>query len=939
MPKYVYFFGGGKADGRADLKNLLGGKGANLAEMTNIGLPVPAGFTITTEVCTYYYDHGRTYPPELKAEVEEAMRKTEQTMGAKFGDPKNPLLVSCRSGARVSMPGMMDTVLNIGLNEATLRGLIDKTGNERFAWDSYRRFVQMYGDVVLGLKPQSKTDIDPFEHIMDQLKHERKVELDTALGVNDLKELVKRFKKAVKERAGKDFPEDAYEQMWGAVGAVFESWNNERAIVYRRQYGYPGDWGTAANICSMVFGNMGDDSATGVAFTRDPATGEKEFYGEYLINAQGEDVVAGIRTPKKIAELKKDMPEVYKQLDDIRNKLEDHYRNVQDIEFTVQKGKLWMLQTRNGKRTGFAAVRFAVDFVHEGKIDKETALSADWIPPDDLNQLLQPIFDPNAKRKAIGENRLLAKGINAGPGAATGRIMFFADDAEAWVNKHGRPDAHGRRDPGGRVVLVRRETSPEDIRGMQAADGILTAFGGASSHAALVSRQMGKVCVVGCGALQIDYTKRTVTVGKTVLKEGDFISVDGFTGEVIAGQVATKPSEVVQVLIDKTLKPADSQIYQRFAELMKWADDARKLGVRTNADKPDQAEQAIAFGAEGIGLCRTEHMFFDHIADFRQMILAPAEPEKEEARKKAGLISVFVTGDLKSPLMTEREKALLELLSYQRADFEGIFRAMKGRPVTIRTLDPPLHEFLPHEPKGQAEVAKELRIKPEVVAERVKALHEFNPMLGFRGCRLGIVFPEITAMQARAILEAACNVQKEGTKVEPEIMIPLVGFLTELKAQAKIVHDAAQQVFKEKGVSVTYLVGTMIELPRSCIAADEIAKEAQFFSFGTNDLTQTGLGMSRDDYGSFIRHYMENDLLPRDPFQTIDFDGVGGLMQIGVEKGRKTRWELKIGICGEHGGDPDSVKFCHKIGLDYVSCSPFRVPIARLAAAQAALGR
>ncbi len=902
MSKFVYFFGGGKAEGRADMKDLLGGKGANLAEMTNIGLPVPAGFTLTTEVCTYYYDHDHKYPPALRAEVDQALRKTEEAMGAKFGDAKNPLLVSCRSGARVSMPGMMDTVLNIGLNEATLRGLIDKTGNERFGWDSYRRFVQMYGDVVLGLKPQSKTEIDPFEHIMDEVKHAKGVKHDTELDVGDLKDLVKRFKKAVKERTGKDFPDDPMEQMWQAIGAVFGSWMNDRAIVYRRQYGFPHEWGTAANICSMVFGNMGDDSATGVAFTRDPATGEKVFYGEYLINAQGEDVVAGIRTPKKIAELQKDMSGVYKQLEEIRTKLEDHYRNVQDIEFTVQKGKLWMLQTRNGKRTGFAAVRFAVDFVREGKIKKEEALSAAWIPPDDLNQLLQPIFDPAAKRKAT----VLAKGINAGPGAATGRIKFHAEDAEAWVNKHrGTPDGH--------VILVRRETSPEDLRGMQAADGILTAFGGASSHAALVSRQMGKVCIVGCGALNIDYQKGTVSVGNQTLKDGDWISIDGFTGEVLAGQVATKPSEVVQVLIDKTLKPEQSKVYQQFAELMKWADEVRKLRIRTNADLPGQAQQAVAFGAEGIGLCRTEHMFFDHIEPMREMILADSSEE--------------------------RRRALEKLLPFQRQDFEGLFKAMNGLPVTIRTLDPPLHEFLPHDEKGQAEVAAKLGVSPQVIADRVKALHEFNPMLGFRGCRLGIVFPEITEMQARAIFEAACNVQKAGIKVEPEVMIPLVGFLPELKAQAKIVHETAKKVFADKGVTVPYLAGTMIELPRACVAADQIAQEAQFFSFGTNDLTQTTLGMSRDDYGSFIRYYLEHDLVPRDPFQSIDVNGVGALMRIGVEKGRGQRKDLKVGICGEHGGDPDTVKFCHQIGLNYVSCSPFRVPIARLAAAQAALGK
>jgi pyruvate, orthophosphate dikinase len=923
--KYVYFFGNGKADGRADMKNLLGGKGANLAEMTNIGLPVPAGFTLTTEVCTYYTANNHTYPPEVKQQVLQALAQSEQAMGAKFGDPKNPLLVSCRSGARVSMPGMMDTVLNIGLNEATLRGLIERTGNERFAWDSYRRFIQMYGDVVLDLKPTTKTESDPFEAILHDLKHHKGVQEDTQLTVPDLQELVRRFKKVVKDRKGKDFPEDPLEQMWGAIAAVFASWDNQRAIDYRRQYGFSHDWGTAANICSMVFGNMGDDCGTGVAFTRDPATGDKVFWGEYLINAQGEDVVAGIRTPKKIIEMQKDMPAIYKQLLEIRDKLEAHYRDVQDIEFTVQKGKLFMLQTRNGKRTGFAAVRIAVDMVEEGLITQKEAISVGRIPPDDLNQLLQPIFDPEAKRKAIAEGKLLARGINAGPGAATGRIKFFADDAEAWVQQYGKPDAHGNRDSNGRVVLVRSETSPEDIRGMQAADGILTAQGGASSHAALVSRQMGKVCVAGCSNLQINYETRTVTVKDTVLKEGDYISIDGFTGEVMAGQIATRPSEVVQVLIDKTLKPEQSKVYQQYAKLMTWADEARKpFKIRTNADKPDQAVQAIAFGAEGIGLCRTEHMFFDHIKEMREMILAET--------------------------LDGRKKALAKLLPFQRADFEGLFRAMKGYPVTIRTLDPPLHEFVPHEDKGQEEMAREMGVSKAKIAERVKSLHEFNPMLGFRGCRLGIVFPEITEMQARAVFEAACNVKKAGIDVEPEIMIPLVAYLTELKAQAKIVRETAAKVFVEKGVTVKYLVGTMIELPRACIVADQIAKEAEFFSFGTNDLTQTGLGMSRDDYGSFIKVYMDPpklknekgeevqqpEILPKDPFQVIDFDGVGGLMQLAVTKGRATRPDLKIGICGEHGGEPDSVKFCHKIGLNYVSCSPYRVPIARLAAAQAA---
>jgi pyruvate,orthophosphate dikinase len=896
--KYVYFFGGNSAEGNGKQKDLLGGKGANLAEMSLIGLPVPAGFTVTTEVCNYYYANGKTLPKELEAQIAEALAKTEKVMGAKFGDAKNPLLLSCRSGARVSMPGMMDTVLNIGLNEATLAGLVAATGNERFAWDCYRRFVQMFGDVVLDMKPQSKFDVDPFEEILEKLKHEKHKKEDNDLDVAELKELVKRFKKAVKDRTGKDFPEDPMEQVRGAMMAVFNSWNNDRAIVYRRQYGYPHDWGTAVNIQSMVFGNMGNDCGTGVAFTRDPATGENVFYGEYLINAQGEDVVAGIRTPKKIAEMEKDLPPSYKQLLEVRQTLENHYKNVQDIEFTIQKGKLWMLQTRNGKRTGFAAVKFAVDFHDEGKITKETAISGEWVPPDDLNQLLQPIFDPAAKKSA----KAIAKGINAGPGAASGKIMFFADDAEAYVHKHGKG-----------VILVRRETSPEDLRGMQAADGILTAFGGASSHAALVSRQMGKVCIVGCNALQIDYEKRTMTVGDKVFKEGDFISVDGFTGEVMEGQIATKPSEVVQVLVNKTMKPEESATYQLFDKMMKWADSVRTLKIRTNADQPNQAEQAVAFGAEGIGLCRTEHMFFDHIKEMREMILA----ETPEARKAA----------------------LAKLLPFQRNDFAGLFKAMKGMPVTIRTLDPPLHEFLPHDDKGQAEMAKEMGVSVEKIKERVKGLHEFNPMLGFRGCRLGIVFPEITEMQARAIFEAACDVQKAGTPVEPEVMIPLVAFLPEFKAQAKIVRETAEKVFAEKGVKVKYLVGTMIELPRACIAAGDIAKEAEFFSFGTNDLTQTGLGMSRDDYGSFIRHYAEADIVPKDPFQVIDFDGIGGLMQIGVERGRGSRKDLKIGICGEHGGEPDSVKFCHKIGLNYVSCSPFRVPIARLAAAQAALAK
>jgi pyruvate,orthophosphate dikinase len=897
--KYVYFFGGGKAEGTAEMRDLLGGKGANLAEMTNIGLPVPPGFTITTEVCTYYYAHNRTYPPELKEQVDAALRRVEELVGARYGDPKNPLLVSCRSGARASMPGMMDTVLNIGLNDRTVQGLIEQTNNERFAWDAYRRFVAMYGDVVLGLKPQSKTEIDPFEKILEDMKHRRGVHYDTELTTADLKELVRLFKQAIRERLGKEFPEDPYEQLWGAIGAVFGSWMNDRAVVYRRQFNIPHDWGTAANVQAMVFGNMGEDSCTGVCFTRDPATGEKVLYGEYLTNAQGEDVVAGIRTPKKIAELKDEMPAVYEQLERIREILERHYRDMQDIEFTVQKGKLYMLQTRNGKRTGFAAVRIAVDMVDEGLITKEEALNR--VEPDALNQLLQPIFDPEAKRRAIAEGRLLAKGINAGPGAATGRIVMHASDAEAWAQR------------GEKVILVRRETSPEDIRGMTVAQGILTAFGGASSHAALVSRQMGKVCVVGCGALNINYEAGEIRVGNRVLRTGDWISIDGFTGEVLEGQVATRPSEVVQVLLEKSLKPEQSRVYQQFAELMAWADEKRKLGVRTNADLPNQAAEAIAFGAEGIGLCRTEHMFFegDRIDAMREMILAETTED--------------------------RRKALAKLLPYQRGDFEGIFRVMQGRPVTIRTLDPPLHEFLPQTEEEQAKLANKLGVPLEKVQRRVRELHEFNPMLGHRGCRLGITYPEITEMQCRAIFEAACKVQKEGIPVEPEIMIPLVGFPRELQEQAKIVHQVAEQVFREQGVRVPYKVGTMIEVPRACVVADQIAAEAQFFSFGTNDLTQMTLGMSRDDYGAFIREYIERDIVPRDPFQTIDTEGVGELMRMAVQKGRSKRPDLKVGICGEHGGDPDTVKFCHKIGLDYVSCSPRRVPIARLAAAQAAL--
>jgi pyruvate,orthophosphate dikinase len=900
--KYVFFFGDGKADGNAKMKNELGGKGANLAEMTNIGLPVPAGFTISTEVCTYYYGHENTYPPELEAQVDAAMALVEKAMGKKFGDTTDPLLVSCRSGARESMPGMMDTVLNIGLNDVTVEALTKASGNERFAWDSYRRFVQMYGDVVMGLKPEKKTDIDPFEDLLEKKKHAAGVRFDNELSVAQLKELVAEFKAAIKAKTGQDFPTDPKKQVWGAVGAVFSSWMNDRAIVYRRTYGIPHEWGTAVNVQAMVFGNLGDDCATGVALTRDGALGTPGYCGDYLINAQGEDVVAGIRTPLRIEEtLAKDMPKAFAELDAIGKTLEGHYKDVQDIEFTVQKGKVWMLQTRNAKRTGFAAVRIAVDLVEEGKITEKEAISAKRVPADDLNQLLQPVFDLAGKKAAQEGGQLLTKGINAGPGAAFGQIVFHADDAEAIFLKN----------PKAELVLVRRETTPEDLRGMKVAKGILTAFGGASSHAALVSRQMGKVCVVGASELNIDYEKSTIAVGGKTLKEGDFISIDGFTGEVFSGKVDTKPSEVIQVLINKTMKPEESETYQRFAKLMTWADKYRTLKVRTNADEPKQATQAVSFGAEGIGLCRTEHMFFDHVDEFREMILA---------------------GDLPT-----REKALAKLLPFQREDFYGLFKAMNGLPVTIRLLDPPLHEFLPHDHAAQEDLAAKIGIPADHIARRVHELHESNPMLGHRGCRLGIVYPEITAMQARAIFEAACQLKKEGLTVIPEVMIPLVGYVAEFKNQEKVVREQAEKVFAETGESVEYLVGTMVEVPRACATADQIAGAAEFFSFGTNDLTQTTLGISRDDYGGFINHYKENDIVPNDPFQMIDQAGVGTLMKMGVEKGRAGRPGLKIGICGEHGGEPSSVVFCHKIGLDYVSCSPFRVPIARLAAAQAAL--
>ncbi len=902
MPgKYVYFFGGNKADGKAEMKSLLGGKGANLAEMVNIKLPVPAGFTITTEVCTYYYDNKNKYPKELKAQVLSALSKVEKEMGAKFGDSENPLLLSVRSGARASMPGMMDTILNLGLNDESVQGLIRKTNNPRFAYDSYRRFVQMYGDVVLGLKPVDKHDEDPFEVILDKKKHKHGFKLDTELTADHLKDLVEEFKAAIREKTGHDFPSDPMDQLWGAVGAVFGSWMNERAIVYRKLNNIPADWGTAVNVQSMVFGNMGEDSGTGVAFTRDPASGENIFYGEYLFNAQGEDVVAGTRTPHPISELKKEDPKIYKQLDGIRKNLEKHYKEMLDVEFTIQQGKLWMLQCRVGKRTGFAAIRMAVDMVKEKLISKEDAISR--IEPNQLNQLLRPIFDQNQKNKAISEGKLLAKGLNAGPGAASGKVALSAQDAEEMAAK-GEP-----------VILVRIETSPEDIKGMNASEGILTARGGMTSHAALVARQMGKVCVAGCGALKINYKERTVGVeGKNdIVREGDYISIDGSTGEVIKGKLETKPSEVIQVLISQTMQAKESSVYQTYASLMKWADEIRSMNVRTNADQPDQARNAIAFGAEGIGLCRTEHMFFggDRITSVRKMIV--------------------------SDTVEDRKAALAELLPLQREDFEGIFEAMNGYPVTIRTLDPPLHEFLPHSEKEISELADELGISESKLKAKMESLHEFNPMLGFRGCRLGVVYPEITEMQARAIIEAAVNVSKKGISVKPEIMIPLVAHVNEFKLQEDIVRRVAKDVMNEKGKKINYLVGTMIELPRAALTADEIATRAEFFSYGTNDLTQTSFGLSRDDAGKFLPVYVEKEILPSDPFEALDQSGVGQLVEIGTRKGRSVRKDLKVGICGEHGGEPSSVEFCHRTGLNYVSCSPFRVPIARLAAARAVI--
>jgi pyruvate,orthophosphate dikinase len=896
--KYVYVFGNKKADGNGSMKPLLGGKGANLAEMSRIGLPVPPGFTMTTEVCSYYYANKRTYPKVLDPQSKEGIAFLEKIMGTKFGDTSAmPLLVSVRSGARDSMPGMMDTILNLGLNDKTVLALVAATKNERFAWDCYRRFIQMYGDVVMGVQKLPNEDHEPFEVVIHEFKHAKyKSEIeDSKLTAEDLQELVKRFKALIKERTRSEFPQDPWKQLWGAAGAVFGSWMNDRAIVYRRKYNIPAEWGTAVNVQAMVYGNTGETSGSGVAFTRNPANGVKEFYGEFLINAQGEDVVAGVRTPEPVAQLAKEMPAAYKELDNIRGTLERHFKDVQDFEFTIQEGKVFMLQTRNGKRTAMAALKFSMDMVKEKLIDWKTAIKRN--PADQLDQLLAPVFDLAEVKKV----KAIATGLPAGPGAASGRIFLNADRAAAAADK------------GEKVLLVRNETSPEDLRGMIAAEGILTAKGGVSSHAALVARQMGKVCICGAAALVIDYTAKTVSVSGQTFKEGDWLSIDGTIGAVYGGQIKTAPSEIITGLLSGNKAAQKTEKYQNFLQLMNWCSKITRLQVRTNADTPEQVKNSIAFGATGIGLCRTEHMFFEgnRIDAIREMILA----DKKD----------------------DRAKAVAKLLPYQKSDFVGIFKALNGYPATIRLLDPPLHEFVPHDHAAQAALAEKMGVSVEKIAQRVSELHEFNPMLGHRGCRLGTSYPELTEMQARAIFEAAAEVLKKGIKVKPEVMVPLVGFKKELDLQVEIIHRVAAEVQKEKKVKISYLVGTMIEVPRGALTADEIASTAQFFSFGTNDLTQTALGMSRDDSGSFLPHYAELEIVKKNPFATIDTTGVGQLMEIAIAKGRKTRPDIKLGICGEHGGDPDSVKFCHKIGLTYVSCSPFRIPVARLAAAQAAL--
>ena len=901
--KRVYSFGNGKAEGKADMRNLLGGKGANLAEMNLIGVPVPPGFTITTEVCNEYFEKGQEKVVALlKDGVINGVRHTEELMGLKFGDANTPLLLSVRSGARASMPGMMDTILNLGLNDEVVEGLAKKTGNERFAYDSYRRFVQMYGDVVMNMKPVNKEDIDPFEAIIQEVKAERGIRLDNEMNVDELKTLVARFKKAIKDQTGKDFPNDPMEQLWGAICAVFDSWMNDRAILYRKMEGIPQEWGTAVTVMAMVFGNMGNTSATGVCFSRDAATGENRFNGEYLVNAQGEDVVAGIRTPQQITKegsqrwatqqnidesvraqkfpsMEEAMPEIYAQLNDIQHKLEKHYHDMQDMEFTVQEGKLWFLQTRNGKRTGTAMIKIAMDLLRDGEIDEKTALKR--CEAGKLDELLHPVFNKEAQAQA----RVLTRGLPASPGAACGQIVFFADDAEAW-----HADGHS-------VVMVRIETSPEDLAGMTAAEGILTARGGMTSHAAVVARGMGKCCVSGAGAINVDYKARTVEIDGTVLREGDYISLNGSTGEVYFGKVDTQPAEITG----------------DFAELMNLCNKYTKLEVRTNADTPHDAEVARTFGAVGIGLCRTEHMFFENvkIKAMREMILA----DTTEGRKRA----------------------LEKLLPYQKQDFYGILKCMDGQPVNIRLLDPPLHEFIPHDLEGQAAMAKEMNVSVKKIQSRVQSLSEQNPMLGLRGCRLGNTFPEITAMQTRAILGAAVQLKKEGHDPHPEIMVPLVGIVNELDAQERVIRETAKKLFAEEGVEIPFKVGTMIEVPRAALTANKIAEKAEYFSFGTNDLTQMTFGYSRDDIASFLPSYLEKKILDVDPFQVLDQNGVGQLVKMAVDKGRSVRKNLKCGICGEHGGEPSSVKFCHRVGLNYVSCSPFRVPIARLAAAQAAV--
>lgn len=901
--KRVYTFGNGKAEGRADMKNLLGGKGANLAEMNLIGVPVPPGFTIVTDVCNEYFEKGRDEVVGLlRSEVDNSIKHVENLIGLKFGDPTNPLLLSVRSGARASMPGMMDTILNLGLNDEVVEGLIKKTGNERFAYDSYRRFVQMYGDVVMGMKPQNKEDIDPFEAIIDEVKAQRGIVLDNDMTIDELKQLVSLFKKAIREQTGADFPENPVDQLWGAICAVFDSWMNERAILYRKMEGIPQEWGTAVNVMAMVFGNMGSTSATGVCFSRDAATGENIFNGEYLVNAQGEDVVAGIRTPQQITKegslrwakqqsisediratkfpsMEETMPEIFEQLNAIQDKLEKHYRDMQDMEFTVQEGKLWFLQTRNGKRTGTAMVKIAMDLLHEGMIDEKTAIKR--CEPNKLDELLHPVFDKEALKQA----HVLTRGLPASPGAACGQIVFFADDAAKWS------------DEGHKVIMVRIETSPEDLAGMSAAEGILTARGGMTSHAAVVARGMGKCCVSGAGAIMIDYKARTVEIDGVVLHEGDYISINGSTGEVYQGEVKTKPAEV----------SGD------FAELMSLCDKYTRMVVRTNADTPHDAEVANKFGAVGIGLCRTEHMFFekDKIKPMREMILADTREE--------------------------RETALAKLLPLQQEDFYGILKFMDCMPVNIRLLDPPLHEFVPKSQAGQEAMALEMGKSIDVIKHRVESLKEVNPMLGLRGCRLGITYPEITAMQTKAILGAATRLKREGFNPKPEIMVPLVGTYKELEQQQKVIKTAAEELFKEEGMEVEFKLGTMIEIPRAALTADQIAKYADYFSFGTNDLTQMTYGYSRDDVSRFLPTYLDNKILEVDPFHVLDQTGVGQLVEIGVKRGRSTNPNIKCGICGEHGGEPSSVKFCHRIGLDYVSCSPYRVPIARLASAQAAV--